>query len=114
MIVAAGAKYPHGYVLEGCSGTCDGESCEEFCAPKSNIVLDDVYEFDVETSVWTKIATTPVGYFNAVCAVSSDSLILYGGYREFDGSIGLKVPNSNVPSIYDLRTNIWVSEYTPS
>lgn len=42
-------------------------------------VLNDVYAFDVEATVWTRIATL-VGNFNAVCAVSGDSLILYGGY----------------------------------
>ncbi|KAF9313989.1 hypothetical protein BG003_004655 [Podila horticola] len=114
LIVAAGAKRFRDYLLEGCKYSSNGESYEKTCAPKGNIVLDDVYEFDVETSVWTKISTTPVGYFNAVCAVSGDSLILYGGYQEFDGSIGLKVPNSNVPSIFNLKTNNWVSEYAPS
>lgn len=114
LIVAAGAKRVRHHVLEGCNISCYDGSCEEICVPKGNIVLDDVYEFNVETSVWTKISTTPVGYFNAVCTVSGDSLILYSGYQEFDGSIGLKVPNSNVMSIFNLKTNNWVSEYAPS
>ncbi|KAG0336720.1 hypothetical protein BG000_006226, partial [Podila horticola] len=50
LIVAAGAKRFRDYLLEGCEYSYNGESYEKTCAPKGNIVLDDVHEFDVETS----------------------------------------------------------------
>ncbi|KAF9205046.1 hypothetical protein BGZ59_000721 [Podila verticillata] len=116
LILAVGAKVSRDDPAWGCSGTFDTFTGEvkNNCAEKRNVVLDDVYTFDVETSVWTQIATTPVGYFNPVCAVSGNFLILYGGYREINRYSISGVPNSNIPSIYNLKTNTWVSDYVPS
>ncbi|KAG0356703.1 hypothetical protein BG005_004351 [Podila minutissima] len=78
-----------------------------------NRVLNDVFMFDVETSIWTKVSTTPVGYYGSACAVSGDSLILYGGYKGYySEGLGLS-ENNNVPSIYDMKKNTWVSTYIP-
>ncbi|KAF9369614.1 hypothetical protein CPB97_003456 [Podila verticillata] len=116
LILAVGAKDSRNYPSWGCSSTFNTITGEyqKNCAEKRNDVLNDVYTFDVETSVWTQIATAPVGYFNPVCAVSGNFLILYGGYREINRYAISGVPNSNVPSIYNLKTNTWVSDYVPS
>ena len=74
-------------------------------------VLSDVFMFDVETSVWTKVSATPVGYYSSACAISGDSLILYGGFKESYRHGNVK--NDNVPSIYDIKKNRWVSTYIP-
>ncbi|KAG0028066.1 hypothetical protein BGZ81_005020 [Podila clonocystis] len=89
--------------------TTTSGSMEDF-----NKVLNDVFMFDVETSVWTKVTTTPVRYHGSACAVSGDSLILYGGYNGYylDGLVRHS-ENDNVPSIYDMKKNIWVSTYIP-
>lgn len=76
-----------------------------------NKVLSDVFMFDVETSVWTKVSATPVGYYSSACAISGDSLILYGGFKESYRHGNVK--NDNVPSIYDIKKNRWVSTYIP-
>ncbi|KAG0341251.1 hypothetical protein BG000_009701 [Podila horticola] len=85
---------------------------------RDNLVLSDIYMFDVETSVWTKETTTPVGYTAAACATSGDHLVLYGGYSvskdpspDVDGDDF--VCNSTT-SIYNMKTRTWVSTYTPS
>ncbi|KAG0084269.1 hypothetical protein BGZ92_010063 [Podila epicladia] len=84
----------------------------------SNVVLSDLYTFDTETYVWAKIADTPVGYYEAACAVSGDSLILYGGYKHhyypFESGEQDQIFNDITPSIYNLKENTWVTTYTPS
>ncbi|KAG0093772.1 hypothetical protein BGZ93_001910 [Podila epicladia] len=77
-----------------------------------NQVLNDVFMFDVETFVWTKVSTTPIGYHGSACAVSGDSLILYGGYKTYYSEDD-QTENDNVPSIYDIKRNTWVSTYIP-
>ncbi|KAF8922825.1 hypothetical protein BGZ52_010905, partial [Haplosporangium bisporale] len=51
-----------------------------------------------------------------VCAVSADSLILYGGYSAHAGNVanGTIVTNGGNPSILDLKENVWVTAYKPS
>ncbi|KAG0020139.1 hypothetical protein BGZ82_011684 [Podila clonocystis] len=87
---------------------------KSFSRDDFNKALNDVFMFDVETSVWTKVSTTPVRYLGSACAVSGDSLILYGGFNGYylDGLVRLS-ENDNVPSIYDMKKNIWVSTYIP-
>ncbi|KAF9395722.1 hypothetical protein CPC16_007237 [Podila verticillata] len=83
-----------------------------------NLVLSDVYIFDIETSIWTMETTTPVGYSSAACAVSGDHLILYGGmsvvYNPHPDQYGSDFVANGTPSIYNMKTRTWVSVYTPS
>ncbi|KAI9231353.1 MAG: hypothetical protein BYD32DRAFT_214618 [Podila humilis] len=84
----------------------------------ANQVVNDVFMFDVKTSVWSKVSTTPVGYYGSACAVSGDSLILYGGFKYYDCDKSITygngyTENDNVPSIYDMKKNSWVSTYIP-
>ncbi|KAF8985950.1 hypothetical protein BGZ52_009743 [Haplosporangium bisporale] len=83
-----------------------------------NLVLSDVYIFDIETSIWTMETTTPVGYFSAACAVSGDHLILYGGmsvvYNPHPDQYASDFVANGTPSIYNMKTRTWVSVYTPS
>jgi len=86
---------------------------------RENQVLSDVYMFDVKTSVWAKETSTPVGYSAAGCAVSGDHLILFGGfslsYATLSENHGSEYDaNSDTPSIYNMRTRTWVSDYIPS
>ncbi|KAF9207414.1 hypothetical protein BGZ59_011166 [Podila verticillata] len=39
----------------------------------------DVYQFDIESLIWPKSASSPIGRNDSGCAVSGDSLILFGG-----------------------------------
>ncbi|KAF9304310.1 hypothetical protein BG003_001740, partial [Podila horticola] len=71
----------------------------------------DVFIYDVETSVWTKGENSTVGHVGGACAVSGDSLVLYGGYEVYGGKEG-SVKNS-VPSVYNLKSNTWSSKYQP-
>ncbi|KAF9417468.1 hypothetical protein BGZ94_009966 [Podila epigama] len=80
----------------------------------SNTVLSDVYLFDVETATWTKMTNLPVGFYGAVCAVSGDSLILYGGYKQYSGRPNQSAHNDNVPYILNLKSNAWVTAFIPS
>ncbi|KAG0359873.1 hypothetical protein BG005_011930 [Podila minutissima] len=65
-----------------------------------SLVLSNVYMLDVATLVWTTLADAPSPYYKAICAVSGDNLILYGGYSAhpavFSGN-GSIVTNGNPP-----------------
>ncbi|KAG0323475.1 hypothetical protein BG000_002641 [Podila horticola] len=109
---AAWSTYPtrstQQFILPGDSLPTHAHPSRRTSMDEHNQVANDVFMFDVETSVWTKVSTTPVGYYGSACAVSGDSLILYGGYK------GLDMPeNDDVPSIYDMKKNTWVSTYIP-
>ena len=84
----------------------------------SNVVLSDLYTFDTTTYVWTRLADTPVGYYEAVCTVAGDSLILYGGYNHHyyphESGEEDQIFNNVTPSIYNLKESAWVTTYTPS
>ncbi|KFH66566.1 hypothetical protein MVEG_07091 [Podila verticillata NRRL 6337] len=79
-----------------------------------NPILNDVSAFDVETSTWTKLTETPNGYYLAACAVSGDSLILYGGFDKLYPIPQPNIHNDNVPVIFNLKDKVWVANYTPS
>ncbi|KAG0016097.1 hypothetical protein BGZ82_001207 [Podila clonocystis] len=86
-------------------------------APRdTNVALKDIYMLDVATATWTKLPDAPSPYYKPVCAVSGDSLILYGGYSAHAGETvnGTIVTNGNDPSIFNLGSNTWVKEYKPS
>ncbi|KAF9336029.1 hypothetical protein BG006_009920 [Podila minutissima] len=77
-------------------------------------MLTDVSVFDVETSTWTKVTETPNAYYQAACAVSGDSLILYGGFDKLYPIPQPNIHNDNVPVIFNLKDKVWVANYTPS
>lgn len=83
-----------------------------------NHVLSDVYIFDIETSIWTMETATPIGYSSALCAISGDHLILYGGmsvvYNPHPDQYGSDFVANSTTSIYNMKTRTWVSMYTPS
>ncbi|KAF9210516.1 hypothetical protein BGZ59_009346 [Podila verticillata] len=91
-----------------------------------NAVQSDVYIFDIATAVWTRLKDAPSAFAYGVCAVSSNHLIIYGGYSEYtasvhgsivyreDGSANGTIAYNNAISILDLKTNTWVDEYKPS
>jgi hypothetical protein len=81
-----------------------------------DITLKDVYMLDVATSVWSKLADAPSSYYEPICAVSGDFLVVYGGYSTYadNGHDGKTiVTNGNPPSILNLKDNVWVTEYKP-
>lgn len=80
-----------------------------------NVALKDMYILDIPTVTWTKLPDAPSPYYKPICAVSADSLILYGGYSAHAGDIanGTIVTNGNEPSIFNLENNTWVKEYKP-
>ena len=82
----------------------------------TNVALKEVYVLDVVTATWSKLPDAPLPYFKPVCAVSADSLILYGGYSAHAGHVvnGTVVTNGGDPSILDLKENVWVTAYKPS
>ncbi|KAG0356704.1 hypothetical protein BG005_004352 [Podila minutissima] len=82
--------------------------------PGPTPMLTDVSVFDVETSTWTKVTETPNGYYQAACAVSGDSLILYGGFDKLYPIPQPNIHNDNVPAIFNLKDKVWVANYTPS
>ncbi|KFH63633.1 hypothetical protein MVEG_10327 [Podila verticillata NRRL 6337] len=82
----------------------------------TNVALKEVYVLDVATATWSKLLDAPSPYYKPVCAVSADSLILYGGYSAHAGNVanGTIVTNGGNPSILDLKENVWVTAYKPS
>ncbi|KAF9309663.1 hypothetical protein BG003_009474 [Podila horticola] len=85
--------------------------------PKAENVLSDVYMFEVETAVWTKLTSTPRAAMVPLCAVSGDSLIVVGGFTNMtnaDAYIKASLaPADDIPMVYDMKTNQWLSNYTP-
>ncbi|KAF9580812.1 hypothetical protein BGW38_002393, partial [Lunasporangiospora selenospora] len=72
--------------------------------------LDDIYIFDIATATWTQ--GTSAGAENArygtVGAVTNDLFVSWGG-RNRNGEV-----TSNIVLIYNLKTNVWQTSYTPS
>ncbi|KFH66585.1 hypothetical protein MVEG_07110 [Podila verticillata NRRL 6337] len=78
-------------------------------------ITRDVFVFDVASSAWFKVSETPVGHSNGVCAISGDMLVLYGGFQTpnaYPKKVG--TPNSNAPSIFNLKDKVWVDTYVPT
>jgi len=69
-------------------------------------VYKDVYIFDVETSVWSKLADAPRAARGPVCAASNDAFIFWGG-------LGISTSSDEGPAILDITTNTWGKSYTP-
>lgn len=65
----------------------------------------DVYQFDVESLIWTKSASSPIGRNSGGCAVSGDSLILFGG--KGSGMNATLATDYNTLSVFNLKTNTW-------
>ncbi|KAF9379839.1 hypothetical protein CPC16_010572 [Podila verticillata] len=65
----------------------------------------DVYQFDIESLIWTKSASSPIGRNGGGCAVSGDSLILFGGRGS--GMNATLATDYNTLSVYNLKTNTW-------
>ncbi|KAG0013492.1 hypothetical protein BGZ82_002117 [Podila clonocystis] len=86
--------------------------------PKAENVLSDIYMFDVESAVWTKVTSTPRAAMVPLCAVSGDSLIVVGGFTNLTNTdIYIKAslaPADDIPMVYDMKNNEWLSNYTPS
>ncbi|KAF9967748.1 hypothetical protein BGZ70_008409 [Mortierella alpina] len=67
---------------------------------------DEVHVFDVTTAVWTRTSNIPIGYYAGTCAVSGDSLILWGGaYR-------LTIHEGG-PIVLDMPSGKWGTKFTP-
>ncbi|KAK3805812.1 MAG: hypothetical protein J3Q66DRAFT_359765 [Benniella sp.] len=70
----------------------------------------DVYIFDVATSVWSRLADAPRPALGPGCAVSGDSFLYWGGAK-FNNATEL---NEEGPAILNLVSNTWGNRYTPS
>lgn len=79
-----------------------------------NDVLSEVYIFDIDTSTWSKVGNTPVGFYGSVCAVTGDNLIFYGGYNQYSELPRRFVYNENKPYIFNLKDNTWVTDFVPA
>jgi len=71
---------------------------------------NDVYSFDVATSVWSKLANAPRAAWGPVCAVSGDSFIFWGGLGTKEG---LGFNHEEGPAILNIVSNTWGNKYTP-
>lgn len=69
-------------------------------------VYNDVYIYDVATSVWSKLADAPRAARGPACAVSNDDFIFWGG-------LGVSTSSNEGPAILDITANTWGSSYTP-
>ncbi|KAK3805816.1 MAG: hypothetical protein J3Q66DRAFT_359774 [Benniella sp.] len=72
-------------------------------------VHDDVYSFDVATSVWSKLAKAPRAAWSPICAVSGDSFIYWGGLARKEKSFNY----DEGPAILNIVSNTWGDKYTP-
>ncbi|KAG0352698.1 hypothetical protein BGZ54_002620 [Gamsiella multidivaricata] len=80
----------------------------------TNAALNDVYLYDVATSVWTKMASAPSPHHGGVCAVSGDSFIIWGGYSAYSNNNEVIVANEDGPAIFNMSSNTWGTTYTPT
>ncbi|KAG0097620.1 hypothetical protein BGZ93_002365 [Podila epicladia] len=85
-------------------------------APPTNYndVLSEVFIFDIDTSTWSKVGDTPVGFYGSICAVTGDNLIFYGGYNQYSELPRRFVYNANKPYIFNLKDNTWVTDFVPA
>ncbi|KAF9117575.1 hypothetical protein BGW39_002053 [Mortierella sp. 14UC] len=76
----------------------------------SNSALGDIYVLDTSDLKWSKGADGGVSVARAytACAVSNDMFVAWGGC---DGAMATMT--SNVTVVYNLKTNQWVSSYSP-
>ncbi|KAG0380017.1 hypothetical protein BGX24_010616 [Mortierella sp. AD032] len=76
----------------------------------TNATLGDIYILDAGTLKWTKGVDGGASVARAytACAVTNDMFVAWGGC---DGA--LTTLTSNVTIVYNLKTNQWVSGYSP-
>jgi hypothetical protein len=75
-------------------------------------IYDDVYSFDVATSVWSKLANAPRAAWGPICAVSGDSFIYWGGVGQKENTTK-PFSHDEGPAILNLVSNTWGDKYTP-
>ncbi|KAK3805814.1 MAG: hypothetical protein J3Q66DRAFT_359770 [Benniella sp.] len=75
-----------------------------------SVTYNDVFIYDVATSVWSKLANAPRPAWGAVCATSGDSLIYWGGTNT-KGEVSAS--NDEGPAILNIASNTWGSRFTP-
>jgi hypothetical protein len=69
--------------------------------------LDDVYSFDVQKSVWTKLPNAPRAAQAPVCAAMSGQFIYWGGLNGPVTTI-----NQEGPAVLNLTSKTWGTSYT--
>jgi hypothetical protein len=76
----------------------------------SNTSLGDIYTLDTNTLKWSKGTDGGASVARAytACAVSNDMFVAWGGC---DGTMA--TVTSNITIVYNLKTNQWVSDYSP-
>jgi len=83
----------------------------------------EVYMFDVDTSIWSRLADAPRAALGPGCAVSGDSFLYWGGARSINAtefiegganSINVSELNEEGPAILNLASNTWGNKYYPS
>jgi len=79
--------------------------------------------FDVDTSIWSRLADAPRAALGPGCAVSGDSFLYWGGAKSFNASklneegampINASELNEEGPAILNLASNTWGNKYYPS
>ncbi|KAG0084168.1 hypothetical protein BGZ93_001362 [Podila epicladia] len=73
--------------------------------------MNDIYVYDVVTNRWLQgePGTSTRARASAACGVSGDYFITFGGY----GHKITRVPPQELTSVYNLKTNKWVTRYEP-
>lgn len=71
--------------------------------------LSDIFIYDVATNTWTQgqDGSNKRARASAACTVSGDYFITYGGYS----GKGNRYPPPELTSVYNLKTNTWVTRY---
>ncbi|KAF9918937.1 hypothetical protein BGZ65_012351, partial [Modicella reniformis] len=73
---------------------------------KKTGLFQDIYSFDVSTLAWTKLPDMPLAVLGQSCAVSVDSFIYLGGYKQAS-AIGKELANDDGPIVLNLASNTW-------
>ncbi|KAG0021872.1 hypothetical protein BGZ81_008750 [Podila clonocystis] len=74
-----------------------------------SIVFDELWSLSVTTAQWKQLPTSGSGRHSMACAVSGDTLVVWGGY------IGDTLVVDTAPLLFNLTTNRWgAAEFVPT
>ncbi|KAF9321182.1 hypothetical protein BG006_002663, partial [Podila minutissima] len=73
--------------------------------------MNDIYIYEIVTNMWIhgEPGTSTRARASAACGVSGDYFITFGGYAHKR----TRVPPQELTSVYNLKTNKWVTRYEP-